>query len=93
MDRSRTMRRGLALALGGGALILVLLRVWGSETDLAERIYCVSLTAAFALAIAVATGRAAFGCVCAAALAGMIWLVSTLKLAYLHEPLFAPDLR
>lgn len=93
MDRSGTMRHALALALGGGALILVLLRVWGSETDLAARFFCVSLTVASALAIAVATGRAAFGCVCAATLAGAIWLVSTLKLAYLHEPLFAPDLR
>jgi hypothetical protein len=87
------MRRALALTLGGGALALVLLRIWGSESDLAGRFYCVSLTAALALAISMATGRAAFGCLCAATLAGVVWLASTLKLAYLHEPLFAPDLR
>ena len=93
MDRSGMMRRALALALGSGALAVVLLRVWHAEADLAERVYCVSLTVALALAVAVATGRAAFGCLSAAVFAGTIWLISALKLAYLHEPLFAPDLR
>jgi phosphoglycerol transferase MdoB-like AlkP superfamily enzyme len=93
MDRSRTMRRALALALGGAALVVVLLRIWDSESDITERCYCVALTVALALAVSVAAGRAAFGCLCAATLAGLIWLASTLKLAYLHEPLFAPDLR
>ncbi|WP_395682291.1 LTA synthase family protein [Dokdonella sp.] len=93
MDRSRMMRRSFAFALGSGALVLVLLRVWQAEADLIDRVYCVTLTGALALAVAAMSGRVAFGCLCAAALAGTIWLTSTLKLAYLHEPLFAPDVR
>lgn len=86
-------RRSWACAPGVGVLALVLLRVWGAEADSADRIYCVSLTAAFALATAAASGRVAFGCLCAAALAGLVLSAAKLKLAYLHEPLFAQDMR
>jgi hypothetical protein len=89
----KAVRRALARAFGFGAFGLIVFRICGSEADLAARLYCVSLMLAFAVFVAVASGRIAFGFLLAAATAGTIWLVSTLKLAYLHEPLFAPDVR
>ena len=93
MDLDRAAPRAVARALGFGAFALVAIRICGSEADLAARLYCISLMLAFAAFVAVWSGRIAFGLLAAAALAGAVWLVSTLKLAYLHEPLFAPDVR
>lgn len=89
----RTARRAIARVSGFGAFALIVFRICGSEADLAARLYCISLMLAFGAFVAVASGRAAFGFLVSAAAAGTIWLVSTLKLAYLHEPLFAPDVR
>lgn len=89
----RTVRSAVARLVGFGAFALVMFRVCASEADLPARLYCISLALGFAVFVAVLCGRVAFGFLCAAALTGAIWLVSTLKLAYLHEPLFAPDLR
>jgi phosphoglycerol transferase MdoB-like AlkP superfamily enzyme len=92
MEQPRKVLRAVASMVGYGVFALVLLRVCDTEVDPLERIYCVSLAFALALFVAVASGRFAFGFLCSGALAGAIWLASSLKVAYLHEPLLAPDM-
>lgn len=75
------------------AFAIVAVRVCHIETDAIARVFCVALMLSLALALAVASGRAAFGTFCTSLIAGLAWLGSTLKLNYLHEPLMAPDLR
>ncbi|HEU4664369.1 MAG TPA: sulfatase-like hydrolase/transferase [Dokdonella sp.] len=91
MAFDRAALRTAARATGFAAFAWVVFRLCGSEADLAARLYCVSLMLACAVFASVATGRVGVGFFAAAALGGSVWLVSTLKLAYLHEPLFAPD--
>lgn len=92
-DRKAFIRRLLAALVTALVFILVVHRVWKLEHDTAPRAFCLTLMLSLALAIAVASGRAAFGTFCAASLMGVVWLASGLKLAYLHQPLMAPDLR
>ena len=93
MPFDRTAQRTVARAIGFGAFALVVFGLCRSEHDLGPRLYCVALALALAVSVATASGRIAFGFLCSAALAGTLWLASTLKLGYLHEPLLAPDLR
>ena len=93
MPFDRTAKCAVARTIGFGAFALVVFGLCHSEQDLGPRLYCVSLALAFAVSVAAASGRVAFGFLCSAALTGTLWLASTLKLGYLHEPLLAPDLR
>jgi hypothetical protein len=86
-------RRLLAAAIAVLAFAIVAVRVCHIETDAIARVFCVALMLSMALALSVASGRAAFGTFCTSLIAGLAWLGSTLKLNYLHEPLMAPDLR
>ena len=93
MPFERTALRAVARTVGFGAFALAVFGLCHSEHDLGPRVCCVSLALAFAVAVATASGRIAFGFLCSAALTGAVWLASALKLRYLHEPLLAPDLR
>jgi len=92
MDGNRTLRRALGATIGLAAFSIALARLLQAETDPPERLYCAALALTLAVFLAVAWGRIGFGFLTAGALAGAVWLAGALKLAYLHEPLMAPDL-
>lgn len=92
MHGAPTLRRALGAALGMAAFAIALRRLLQTESDDPERLFCAALALALAFFLAVATRRAGFGFLCAGALVGCVWLAGALKLAYLHEPLMAPDL-
>lgn len=92
MDDAKRWHRALAVVLGIGAFSLSLWYLLPNETDLQARVFCASLAFALALFVAVLCGRAGFGFLIAGAFGGCVWLGTTLKMAYLHEPLMAPDL-
>lgn len=94
MDWLRTRWRPLLAALiGASAFTFALWRLLPVETDPTERWYCAALAGALALFLATLCGRLGFGLLVVGALAGALWLANALILAYLHEPLLAPDLR
>ena len=93
MDDNRWLRHGVALLLASATLAIALHRLLPAETDPQNRVFCFTLAITIALPVAVLSGRLGFGILIAGALAGCTWLATALKLAYLHEPLLAPDLR
>ncbi|NCT68685.1 MAG: sulfatase-like hydrolase/transferase [Rhodanobacteraceae bacterium] len=94
MDWLHTRPRTLAaILIGACAFTFALWRLLPVETDPTERLYCAALAGALALFLATLCGRLGFGLFAVGALAGALWLANALKIAYLHEPLLAPDLR
>ena len=89
MDR----KRGLGIALGMVAFALAMTRLGHTERGQIEFAFCLAISLGIALVVAVSSGRIGFGLLVAGAIAGIVWLANALKLAYLHEPLLAPDLR
>ncbi len=87
------LRRGLGVLIGAATMALALYRLLPGETGLPEREFCTAVALALALVIAALAGRPGFGLLASGALVGAIWLAGALKLAYLHTPLLAPDLR
>jgi hypothetical protein len=92
MDRKNRVLRLAAAVIGVGAFSIALLRLAHTETDLPERLYCTALAGSLAAFLAVLLGRLGSGFLIAGAVTGGLWLAGALKLAYLHEPLLAPDL-
>ncbi|MFI4968680.1 MAG: sulfatase-like hydrolase/transferase [Lysobacterales bacterium] len=93
MEDTRWPRRGVAWVLASATFAIALYRLLPVESDAQNRLFCLTLAFAVALPVAVVCGRIGFGILIAGALAGCVWLAIALKLAYLHEPLLAPDLR
>jgi len=87
------MRRVAALAIGLGVAGFASWRLLNGEADAGDRLFCAVLAGALALLVIVASGRIGFGLLAAGSIAGLVWMIGSLKLAYLHEPLLAPDLR
>ncbi len=86
-------RRALGAVVGALASAYALWLLLPGETGLPERLFCAAAMLSCALIVIAASGRPGFGLFVAAALAGCLWLASTLKITYLHTPLLAPDLR
>ncbi len=82
-----------ATAIGTAAFGQALLRVVGAESGGDEQLHLALLGAALALLLVTLSGRRGFGLLLAGGVLGAIWLAGSLKLAYLNQPLLAPDLR
>ncbi len=86
-------RRLLAAAIAATACWFVVVRLLELEHDVAQQAFCLAVMVCTAVLSGVAAGRPAFGVLVASLLLGVIWLASSLKVAYLREALLAPDLR
>lgn len=91
-DRKTSLRALSALALATLAFWWLTLRMMALESGTVEQTFVISVTVCAALWLAVATGRLAFGVFLATLTMGLVWLASSLKVKFLHEPLLAPDL-
>ncbi len=89
---ARPLLRALAACIAAFMVQRAVQHVWALESDLAEFAFCIALMIAAAAAFTALSARIAFGTFCAALLMDVLWLASSLKLRYLHEPLMAPDL-
>lgn len=83
----------MATALGTAAFAEALRRLLGAETGADERMHLALLAGALAWLLVTLSGRRGFGLFASAGLIGALWLASTLKRQYLHQPLLGPDLR
>ena len=86
-------RAFVAATVGASVFAFALWRLLPVETDPTERLHCAALAGTLAVFVVALCGRLGFGLLAVGALAGALWLANALKLAYLHEPLLAPDLR
>ncbi|MBZ0222977.1 MAG: sulfatase-like hydrolase/transferase [Dokdonella sp.] len=91
-DRKTSLRALLAIAIAATMFWWVTLRVLTLETDTLAQTSVIALMLCGAFWFAVTTGRLAFGVFAATFLMGVIWLASSIKVAFLHEPLMVPDI-